>query len=140
MVNPYASPSESNTTNDHSQWMRWSWMRWSSSLAFGYPILLIAAFYSTWLVAWCLLGHAPRPSLDDPKSIGTVVDLFSVLSILLLIGFPAAVIAGLMAQVMLQDKPWRWRFVACIALLGLWIVTIAFLRWDPLNVIEWFFD
>ena len=43
---------------------------WVSSL---YPFLILASFYATWLTAWWILGHRPRPSFDDPKLIGSVV-------------------------------------------------------------------
>ncbi len=43
---------------------------WSASL---YPLLPFVFLYATWLTAWIVLGHRPRSSLDDPKSISPIV-------------------------------------------------------------------
>ena len=40
-----------------------------------FPLVLLASLYTTRLAAWYALGHLPRPSLDDPKSIGSIVDV-----------------------------------------------------------------
>jgi hypothetical protein len=33
------------------------------------PLLLVASLDGQWLLSWAVLGHIPRPSLDDPKYI-----------------------------------------------------------------------
>ncbi len=40
--------------------------RWASALQ---PVIVLLYLYATWATAWCVLGHLPRPSLDDPKYI-----------------------------------------------------------------------
>ncbi len=61
---------------------------WVTSL---YPFLILACFYATWLTAWWILGHRPRPSLDDPQMISPVVLVVgSAPSILLSFGTPLA--------------------------------------------------
>jgi hypothetical protein len=35
---------------------------WASSLQ---PAVVLSYLYATWATAWCVLGHCPRPSLDD---------------------------------------------------------------------------
>src|SRR4051812_3648070 len=62
--------------------------------AWAYPLLLVAGFYGTWVIAWLVLGHPPRPSLDDPKSISAVVDVPYVATALLLLIMPLALLYG----------------------------------------------
>ena len=38
-----------------------------------YPVMIPVYLYLTWLTAWCVLGHCPRPYLDDPKTLGPIV-------------------------------------------------------------------
>ena len=45
---------------------------WASSLQ---PAVMLLYLYVTWATAWCVLGHCPRPSLDDPKYISPVVEV-----------------------------------------------------------------
>jgi hypothetical protein len=45
---------------------------WASSLQ---PAVMLFYLYATWAAAWCVLGHRPRSSLDDPKSISPIVDV-----------------------------------------------------------------
>ena len=45
---------------------------WASSLQ---PAVVLFYLYATWATAWCVLGHCPRASLDDPKFISPVVDV-----------------------------------------------------------------
>ena len=45
---------------------------WACSLQ---PAVVLSYLYATWVTAWCVLGHCPRPSLDDPKYISPVVEV-----------------------------------------------------------------
>ena len=135
MPNPYESPS-AETKN----LMVAGAVRWFATLVWLYPTLLVVAFYGTWLTAWLTLGHMPRPSLDDPKSISMVVDIPHVCTGVLLVGFPAAVLAGVVIQLSITERSWSRRFLRCAVLVVTWIATIAFLRWDPLLVVEWYMD
>ena len=117
--------------------------RYGTVAAWSYPLALVLALYGTWGVAWCVLGQMPRPSLDDPTSISLIVSIPYYATGLLLVGFPAAVVFGLTletAQLVIIRRPslrWGLRLVAFV---GLWIATIAFMRWDPLDVGTWFMD
>ena len=62
--------------------------------AYAYPVLMLASLYTTWFAAWAVLGHPPRPSLDDPKYISTLVDIPYVLTMLLIIAMPGAMVLG----------------------------------------------
>lgn len=71
MNNPYQSPSiaiesaEIESAEIDKPLTRGA-VRLLRAVVWLYPVILIAAFYATWLVAWFVLGHMPRPSLDDP--------------------------------------------------------------------------
>src|SRR5437773_6137005 len=34
-----------------------------------HPVMVPVYLYAAWAIAWCVLGHRPRSSLDDPKFI-----------------------------------------------------------------------
>ena len=109
-------------------------------LAWIYPALLIVSVYGTWGVAWLTLGHSPRPSIDDPSQIGTAVDVHSLMTRVFLISFPVAAICGVGIQFFIPGRRWLWRFVSAALLIIEWVLVVAFLRWDPLDVMEWFLD
>ena len=112
-------------------------------VAWTYPITLVASFYLTWLIAWSILGHAPRPSLDDPKHISNWLAVPYYITVLLLIGFPAASLGGIAATVWFGVVR-KVRYSVILIWLGtlmlLWVAAIIFLRWDPLQVGNWFMD
>ena len=105
-----------------------------------YPAILVSAFYGTWLVAWLSLGHMPRPSLDDPKSISVLVDVPYMVTGLLLVAFPAAALAGAVVLLSSPRHSWVQRILGCSIYVVVWIFAISFLRWDPLEVGTWFMD
>ena len=45
------------------------WLALVANTALIYPLIALATLYAEWLLAWYVLGHRPRPSLDDPKFI-----------------------------------------------------------------------
>lgn len=122
---------------------------WVCSL---YPLLILGSLYATWLTAWCVLGHRPRSSLDDPKSISPIVDVPYLSTFLLLYG---VVFILLLCPVLLsaevadiiskgRDKPLkeaaRRLVVPILWGLFLWVSSIVLLRWDPLRVGDWYMD
>lgn len=109
-------------------------------IAWCYPLFLVASFYGTWLIAWISLGHMPRPSLDDPKSIGPVVDVFYIGTFFVLSAFPGALLIGVVAELFATSKSWIKRLGWTAILLLIWAATIAFLRMDPFRVGEWLID
>lgn len=108
--------------------------------AWSYPVVLIASFYATWFVAWFALGHMPRPSLDDPKSISILVDFPYVLTGILLVAFPGAAIVGIAFQLFAPNRTWPKRLIGCALLVTLWAAALLMLRWDPMHVGDWYMD
>ncbi len=108
-----------------------------------YPVVLIASFYATWVIAWGMLGHMPRPSLDDPKYISGWVVVPHDITTLLMIAFPGALAGGVFWTVWsgVQRKLRNLTTASALTLLiTLWIAAITFLRVDPLRVGDWFMD
>lgn len=114
-------------------------------LAYLYPLWLASSFYASWLIAWMLLGHRPRPNLDDPKSIGAFMDVTNLLPLLLLMAMPALAPMGLAASFFcpICVRP-RLRVVRDLVLAIVYVVLCAVvlftLRTDPWRVVEWWFD
>ena len=50
-------------------------LRLGTAALWCYPVMLVTALYTTWLVAWAVLGHQPQPSMNDPKYISFWVDI-----------------------------------------------------------------
>ncbi len=127
----------SGTTGSSRRWLFLTVASWL------YPVVLIASFYATWAIAWGMLGHMPRPSLDDPKYInGWVVVPYNI-TMLLVIAFPAALVGGVFwtAWSGVQRKLRSLTTASALTLLmALWIAAITFLRVDPLRVGDWFMD
>ncbi|WP_435008639.1 hypothetical protein P12x_005849 [Tundrisphaera lichenicola] len=126
---------------------RASWTRIAGWIFACYPLLPIIALYTTWAAAWYSLGHLPRPSLDDPKYIGPLVNAPYMATGFLLFGFlPAlAVSASLVAveffRVLHDDRDDLKRFTARVLLPMLsWPFAYAWLMADPGGVVNWFMD
>lgn len=142
MPNPYQSPHTSDVATAQLNTAKpiRRYLKWYRLIAWLYPLLMVASLYVTWLVAWVVLGKMPRPNLDDPKYIAWQVDIPLAITGFLLIAMPGAATVGLMLECIVGKKPFTRRIANCLLLAGLWTLAICFLRWDPLNVVEWFFD
>ena len=108
-----------------------------------YPFALLWFLHATWLIAWGVLGHRPLPMIDDPKYISVWVDVSYFITVLLLVAFPVAFLAGF--PVILFSKPKRAGGVLKATLrvgsyLAIWAVTVLMLRADPMRIIYWFMD
>jgi hypothetical protein len=119
-----------------------------------YPLFLLLWLYATWFTAWLVLGHRPRSSLDDPKSISALVDVPYAATALLLLGGPFLFLVWI--PLMLVDTAqsiWRkevrpGRGVArmviwMVAPLSVWLAFFVVIRWDLLGVrsiVEWYMD
>jgi len=113
----------------------------AADLAVAYPLVAVGVLYVEWVVAWVVLGHPPRVSIDDPKEIPELswLNLVTTLALLVLIpaGCAAIVLVGLHA--IYAER--RHRLVAqVVGLLTLWPGAFVLLRWDPLRVMEWWID
>ena len=90
---------------------------------------------------------SPRPSIDDPASIGTLVDLPRfAFGVLLVTAFPVLGVHLGLVLVSLFDRTvagWRLnrRGVAVMLIAtGLWATAFALLRLDPGGVVFWYMD
>ena len=114
-------------------------------LAFLYPIWLVSSFYLTWLIAWVQLGHRPRPMLDDPKSVGGILDIAYYVPGVLLLLMPILVPVGLAASFFcpINARPGQrhaWRAAFSVLYVVLCAIALLTLRSDPVRVVEWWFD
>jgi hypothetical protein len=114
----------------------------AADLAVVYPVLAVSALYAEWLVAWAVLGHQPRVSLDDPKDIPGSAWLGLVTFLALLGLFPAGCAAMVLTvlHAMSAERRGRRLVVQILGLLTLWPGAFALIRWDPLRVMEWWID
>jgi hypothetical protein len=109
---------------------------WASSIQ---PAVVVFYLYATWAAAWCVLGHRPRPSLDDPKFISPIVAVPYVM-------FAASWTFGSI----LWFSNGLWLSTVCLVrrknigpLLFLplaWLAALLALLWDPLGVLYWYMD
>jgi hypothetical protein len=120
---------------------------WVCSL---YPVLLLGSLYATWFTAWCILGHPPRTSLDDPKFINPIVLVPHNTTYLFILGSPFAlllcvtlVMACLVQSVRAEGfRPHETTAQLLIALC-LWSSLIVISRWNLFDfdyVLGWFMD
>jgi len=103
------------------------------------------SLYVTWLAAWSVLGHMPRPYLDDPKFIGWVVDVPYALAIGLLNAAPVAAGATLLLAPLALVRPGqrvqlRRSLLGYVGVVALWVAAIGVLYLDPGDVTKWFLD
>ncbi|MEL6110042.1 MAG: hypothetical protein AAFU85_28860 [Planctomycetota bacterium] len=113
---------------------------WLIGAGWAYPLVLVAALYATWLIAWIALGHPPRPSLDDPSSISWGVDLFYYPTGLVLAGAPGAALLGITVQLCNPARSISGRGMMAVLLIAFWTLVVAFIRLDPFQVMNWFMD
>ena len=114
-------------------------------LAYLYPVWLVSSFYSTWLMAWIQLGHRPRPMLDDPKSIGGLMDIAYIVPGFLVMAMPVLTPIGLAASFFCPVQVRRvsryaQNCVLAVLYVALCALALLMLRADPGRVVEWWFD
>jgi hypothetical protein len=116
-----------------------------TQILLGYPPVLLASFYGTWLLARLYLGHWPVPNIDDPKFIEGFLWMW-IYDLTLILLVSSSVVPCLCAAVslfrrLIADSPdWRIRTIEAIVGLGLLGVATALIEWDPTNTLEWLFD
>lgn len=116
------------------------WSAWLDHIAWLFPFIMLAAPYVTWVVAWMVLGHRPRPSLDDPTSVSTVATgVYTAAGCILLLA-PGVAVAGVLWQFMRTHTPILRRCLLAAVLCVTWVLCVFLLRWDPLRVMDWFMD
>lgn len=118
------------------------WITVAADVTLAWPLFLIGSLYGQWFLSWYLLGHAPRPSADDPKYIIGASWMHPITTIALFGMLPAA--GGALAFNTLHVLGNRVRGIRLamrvIALPVLWLGMIALLRYDRQPVMEWWFD
>ncbi len=118
-------------------------LRTIRAYALSYPFALVGAFFCTWVTARLALGHWPRPSLDDPGMINRWVDIpYVATGACLVIGLPIFIVAvGTLVYTALRDSAQRkYLLTSAAASVLFMIAAISFLRWDPLQIVNWFMD
>jgi hypothetical protein len=109
---------------------------WASSLQ---PAVVLFYLYATWATAWCVLGHRPRPSLDDPKLISPIVDVpYNMFAFSLMFGWMICAWTGLLLSAVCIAR--RRNFRPLLFLPFAWLAGYLALVWDPLGVLYWWFD
>ncbi len=104
-----------------------------------HPFLFHVGVFVTWLCACATLSRPPRPSLDDPKMIGGIVDIAYVASALPLLCWPiVAFLAVLLMTILFQ----RFREIAMLstAMAITYLLAYALLQCDPGNLFCWYMD
>lgn len=143
-VHPYEPPKPDLATKKTSDGVfRISRPHWL--IIYLYPVALIGSLYSAWLAAWWELGHIPQPNVDDPHSIGGIMDLFVHIPLLVALPFPILFPLGFVASFYLrrrQGVPTRdgWWWLMPVMYVLLCLLDFAILRWDPLRAVEWYGD
>lgn len=107
-----------------------------------YPVALVGSFWATWQIASFSLGHAPRPSLDDPKYINDVVSGLHVGTTLMLMLLPGFALSSLLfgATAAFDRARAGKRLVVASASAVLLTAAILLLRADPFSIVTWFMD
>jgi hypothetical protein len=109
---------------------------WASLLQ---PAVVLLYLYATWATAWCVLGHCPRPSLDDPKYISSVVEVpYVMFAFSILRGWMICACTGLLLAAVCYARQSNIR--PLLALPVAWLVGYLALRWDPLGVLYRYMD
>lgn len=109
---------------------------WASSLQ---PMVVLLYLYATWFTAWCVLGHRPRASLDDPKMISEVVIVpYVMFAFSLLRGWLICVCTGLLLTAVCYLR--RSNGYPLLILPFAWLTAYLALIWDPLYVLYWYMD
>jgi hypothetical protein len=140
-TNPYQSP-ESATQAQRSLCSRLTII---SGALFVYPVLVVSAIYTSWALTGLSLGHTPVPYRDYTDS--AVVNLFAYGGLFLLLGAPLAIPAGLLIAyrnpfgvVSTYHKTDKRRVASVLLYVLLLVASLAILFFDPLRVVDWYFD
>jgi hypothetical protein len=107
-----------------------------------YPVMISVYLYLTWLTAWCVLGHRPRPYLDDPKLLGPIFHVPAAMFFLSIQSWPIVWKISAGAYVILTVD-WLRRQSMFIPLLippCAWLVAFVTLMKDPMGILRWYFD
>lgn len=106
-----------------------------------YPLICLGALYSQWLLSWWVLGHPPRPSLDDPVTIPGASWVHPITALFLIGYLPAAfATVSVNAVYLARCTSMRAYPIQGMLFLVLWVGAFVFLQVDPGNVLYWWLD
>lgn len=127
------------TQNDYSR-SRWLPLLAHASLV--YPVFPAILLYGEWVLAWYMLGHIPRPSLDDPKFIDGSSWMHPLFFLAFLGLMPVFFVALPLNTFYLANNQmgWRHRALRIVAFLFLWAGLVVLLVADPGHVVYWWLD
>ncbi len=142
-MNPYADTSvvelQQERKSDGIRVMAIAWC-----FGFFYPLIAVVLVYFCWLLGWILLGHRPRPSIDDPKYIGGAMDFVYNIGLLLVVLLPPMSVGGLALAILCPIRSLRERrfgkLVITLANAFMFYCVWELVKLDPGRVFEWFFD
>jgi len=105
---------------------------------------MVLSFVIPWLVAAACLGHWPRAWIDDPvESLGLWSWMLWVPIVPVLFAMSASPVLAIASTVLAaldRSREWRRRLGETVAGAALLWVCIVLLRWDPLRIVDWYFD
>ena len=108
-----------------------------------YPIIVIGALYSEWMLAWYLLGHEPSAYGDDDPALIPSWWMHDVTWILILGILPVGCTAVLLnVGYIIKIRPSAVRAaIRMQTLVGLWLWMYAMLAWYiPDAIMQWWLD
>jgi hypothetical protein len=112
-------------------------------LAWAWSVLPVGCLYLAWLSAWFIIGHRPRPMIDNPHQINVLVTALSALAILSGTSFPVGLGAGIFLTIWwVHDQRGSTRMATFLILLlfACHIASLALIIADPVHVLEWLLD
>jgi hypothetical protein len=114
----------------------------AANVSLVFPVLVAAAVYGEWMLAWASLGHAPHPRFEDPRWIVGLDWLHDAVGLGLLGSIPAGMLAFVLNVVHVQvNHPPRLNAAARILVVIVsWGVLFAVFGIDPGNTIHWYLD
>jgi hypothetical protein len=110
-----------------------------------FPVLWPLSLWATWIAARLELGHWPRGGVDDPKSLGVLVNIFAFLAELLSsygLTLPLAMVLYLIWCSAAEDDPGKRRRLLVVSGAGfaLTLASGGIIAWDPHDICGWLLD
>lgn len=126
-----------------SELTRYSFAIWL--LVYLYPVWFLGSVYLAWLIAYCQLGYAPRPMLDDPMYIGGISTVTYYLFVMLLTLMPVLTPLGFAASFFCPiNKRHKSRIVRGVAFSVLYaaicVIVVITIRFGTPRIIVWLSD
>jgi hypothetical protein len=119
------------------------WARRLAVLLAFFPLLLLASVYGGWLAAWAAIGHRPDSVLDDPASLGPLVNAaimpaqLLVPAAWLVFVIHVAAVGAVFYPSLAPGGPRRRKFAVLAAAVAPWAAAFLLLNADPGQVIKW---